>query len=173
MSVPGSRARRGAPGCAGPLLGVDRGLPHEDGSALVEVVWLGVLLLVPLVYLVLAVFDVQRAAFGATQAAREAGRAYVVSGGSTAEAEAAAQVALADQRLPLRPGQLRVTCSSHPCATAGAVVTVRVDTAVALPFVPRLLGRTAATVAVHARHDERVDCYRAGVAPPVDPAGCP
>ena len=44
----------------------------ERGTALVEVTWLAVLLLVPLVYLVLAVFDVQRSAFAVNAATRAA-----------------------------------------------------------------------------------------------------
>ena len=36
----------------------------QRGSALVEVTWLSLLLLVPLLYVVLAVFEVQRSAFG-------------------------------------------------------------------------------------------------------------
>ncbi|MFI5955247.1 hypothetical protein [Cryptosporangium sp. NPDC051539] len=47
----------------------------DDGSAIIEFVWGGVLLLVPLLYVVLAVFEVQRNAFAVTEAAREAGRA--------------------------------------------------------------------------------------------------
>nr|MBA2464590.1 hypothetical protein [Nocardioidaceae bacterium] len=51
----------------------------ESGSALVEVTWLAILLLVPLVYVVLGVFEVQRASFGSTSAARAAGRAFVLA----------------------------------------------------------------------------------------------
>ena len=35
----------------------------ERGSALVELTWLGILLLVPLIWIVLSVFEVQRGAF--------------------------------------------------------------------------------------------------------------
>ena len=51
----------------------------ERGTALVEVTWLSILLLVPLLYIVLAVFEVQRSAFAVTTAARSAGRAYVMA----------------------------------------------------------------------------------------------
>ena len=47
----------------------------ERGTALVELVWLGVLLLIPMVWILLSVFDVQRGAFGVSSAARAAGRA--------------------------------------------------------------------------------------------------
>ena len=48
----------------------------DDGNALVEFTVLSLLLLVPLVYVLLGVFQVQRAAFGVTEAARQAGRAF-------------------------------------------------------------------------------------------------
>lgn len=139
-------------------------LPRGDaGNAMVEFTFLGVLLFVPLVYVVLAVFDVQRASYGASEAVREAGRAYV-SGTSTADAEQraedAARVALADQGLELGQGQLTVTCSADPCLTPGATVTVRVELQVALPWVPVLGDRPAAAVAVSARHDAVVDAFR-------------
>ena len=44
----------------------------QAGSALVELTWLGLLLLIPLVYVVVTVVSVQRAAFGA-RAVRRAG----------------------------------------------------------------------------------------------------
>ena len=60
----------------------------ERGSALVEVTWLSILLLVPLVYVVLAVFEVQRSAYAVNAATRAAGRAYTLA---PSEGEAAAR----------------------------------------------------------------------------------
>ena len=51
----------------------------EHGSALVELVWLGLLLLVPMLWIVLSVFEVQRGAFAVSAAARAAGRAYALA----------------------------------------------------------------------------------------------
>ncbi len=51
----------------------------DDGSALIEFIGLSILLLVPLIYLLVTVFAIQRAAFGVTQAAREAGRAFATA----------------------------------------------------------------------------------------------
>ena len=51
----------------------------EDGSALVELSWLGILLLVPMLWIVLSVFEVQRGAFAVSGAARAAGRAYALA----------------------------------------------------------------------------------------------
>ena len=58
------------------------------------------LLLLPLLYLLLSVFSVQRAAFAVTRAAREAGRAYSTAPSSAAgmqRAQYAARLAMADQ----------------------------------------------------------------------------
>jgi hypothetical protein len=51
----------------------------DRGSAIVEFHFLGILLLVPLVYILLAVLDVQRTSYGVTQAAREAGRIFAAA----------------------------------------------------------------------------------------------
>ena len=51
----------------------------ERGTALVELTWLGILLLVPMIWIVLSVFEVQRGAFGVSAAARSAGRAYALA----------------------------------------------------------------------------------------------
>src|SRR3954449_5347761 len=58
---------------------VKRRLGGEDGSAAIEFVGLSVVLLLPVVYVLLTVFQLQRAAFGVSQAAREAGRAYATA----------------------------------------------------------------------------------------------
>jgi len=136
----------------------------DGGSALIEFTFLALLLLVPLVYVVLSVFEVQRAAYGVTSAAREAGRAYVdANSAPDAEraAQAAAAVSLADQGLRLEPGQLSKSCSTNPCLSPGARVTFRLRVRVTLPFVPEFLGRNVATVAVSARHDAVVEQFRA------------
>ena len=68
----------------------------SGGSALVELTWLGILLLVPLLWIVLSVFEVQRGAFATSAAARAAGRAYALAptdAEGRAQAEAAARQA--------------------------------------------------------------------------------
>jgi hypothetical protein len=50
----------------------------EQGSALVELTWLGILLLVPILWIVLSASEVQRGAFATSAAARAAGRAYAL-----------------------------------------------------------------------------------------------
>jgi len=140
-------------------------LRRDEGAAMVEFVFLAVLLLVPLAYIVLAAFTVQKSAFAVTAATREAGRAFVTAesaGDADARARAAAELAMNDQGLDLPAGALRISCGSGQCLTPGAVVTVELDYAVALPLVPRALGgRPLAAIRVHGQHAEVVDEFRA------------
>ena len=93
----------------------------EEGSALIEFVGLAVLLLLPLLYLLLSVFAVQRAAFAVTQAAREAGRAYATSPSlSQAESRAtyAAELALNSQGVR-ETVSVRYAAAGSGCSGAG------------------------------------------------------
>jgi Flp pilus assembly protein TadG len=129
----------------------------ERGTALVEVTWLSILLLVPLVYIVLAVFAVQRSAFAVTAATRAAGRAYTLAASDeegAARARAAAEVALRDQGLDLSDGQLTLSCEPAPrdCLSPGSVVHVRMVVPVVLPMMPDALGGDAPSIRVEADH---------------------
>ncbi len=129
----------------------------DQGTALVEVTWLAILLLVPLLYIVLAVFEVQRSAFAVTAAARAAGRAFVMAPDEDTaleRARAAAAVALDDQGLGLEPGALAVSCEPDPanCLAPGSVVDIDIRYPVALPLMPSALGGNTPSVRVEARH---------------------
>ena len=135
----------------------------ESGSALVEFVWLAMLLLVPLVYFVVAVFDVQRAAFGASAASRAAGRAYALAD-TDAEglrrARTAVEVAFADQGID-QPVELEVTCEpAPPCHRRGSTIIVRVSSRVSLPLVPAALGGGAPSFAIASDHRVPIGRYR-------------
>ncbi len=131
----------------------------ERGSAIVEFHFLGILLLVPLVYLVVAVLDVQRTAYAVTQAAREAGRLYVATGDEGA-ARVAAAVALRDHHVDSEQVEVTFDCSADPCFQPGAEVVVSVATDVPLPLVPDVLaGAVNAAVPVSARHAAVVDRF--------------
>ncbi len=126
----------------------------ERGSALVEFVGVTVVVLLPLVYLLLSVFTVQRAAFGVDEGARDAGRALTLAGSTPvgmARALLAARIALDDQGVTTPP-DLRVTtsgCSASlpgivPVLTPGARFDVCLSVRVPLPFTgDRMLGRVA------------------------------
>jgi Flp pilus assembly protein TadG len=134
-------------------------LSGDQGSAIVEFVLLGVALMIPLCYLLLAVSDLQRAAYAVTTAAREAGRAFVTAPDidqAYARADAAARIALADQGMAEADSEVRVECAmDRACLEPGGVVWVSAKIGVALPLVP------ASSVTVQARHAEPVDPFRA------------
>jgi Flp pilus assembly protein TadG len=128
----------------------------ERGSAVVELVLLGLPLLAPLVYLAVVLSSAQQARAGVTEAARQAGRAYVTGTAATApaRARAAAGAALADRGVPASGLEIRYAAAGSGCATAtprpwplrpGAVFAVCVTAAVDLPALPggprRLTGR--------------------------------
>ena len=130
---------------------------RERGSALVEFSWLGILLLVPLLWIVLSVFEVQRGAFAVSAAARAAGRAYVLADSDALgerRARAAARQALADQGVAEQPLTVTVRCTPYPrsCHAGTSVVTVHVASRVDLPWLPdSLLGGTP-SFALDAEH---------------------
>lgn len=142
-----------------------RGDRDEQGTALVEFVWLGMLLLVPLVYILIAVFDVQRGAFGVAAASRAAGRAYALADTDeegARQARAAASVALADQGLDGQPFDLVITCEPDPppCHARGKTIVVRIGSQVTLPLAPSALGGDAPAFAVDAQHRVPIGRYR-------------
>lgn len=134
----------------------------DEGAAMVEFIVLAVTLVVPLCYMVLAVFDVQRAAFGASAATREATRVFLRAP-STAEGEqraaAAAAITLADHGIVLDPVDLAVSCSASPCLTPGATVRFTYRTRVQLPFIGTMIGEEFASIPITAAHSEVVDEY--------------
>lgn len=130
---------------------------QESGTAIVEFVWLAILLLVPLLYIVIAVFVAQRTAYAASAAARSAARAFITSPDQPtayARAETAARLAFADQGLAAAPMTVRITCRPDPgaCLSPGSVVTAEVRSSAALPFVPRILGDNTPRIRVESVH---------------------
>ena len=92
----------------------------EGGNALVEFVFLAVLLMVPLLYVLMTVFQVQAAAFGATEAARQAGRAFAVADSVEAgQAGAVAAAALAMQDQGVRDSEPPEIACAQACLTPG------------------------------------------------------
>jgi hypothetical protein len=96
---------------------------RDAGAASIEFVFLGILVLVPLFYLVIAAFEVQRNAFAVTQAAREAGRAFGTADdldSGEIRARYAMELALRDQGLEPGGTELRYGPVGGGCADAGA-----------------------------------------------------
>lgn len=147
----------------------------DDGSAVVEFVWLVILLMVPLVYLVLTAVSLQRAAFGVTAAARDAARAYATAGSDTegeVRAEQAVTIAMHDQGITWTPHGRVVSCGSCDYLP-GSSFTVDLASTVKLAMVPRWLcgSRCLAGIPVSAHHTERISCY-AGTGPVAADSRC-
>lgn len=139
--------------------------PSDRGNAVVEVTWLGILLLIPLLWIVLSVFQVQRGAFAVSSAARAAGRAFALAPDDAtgrARASAIAAQALADQHVEATP-DVSYTCTPDPrdCHAPRSVITVTVDTHVDLPWLPLVLGGGAPTFALDADDVIPIGQYRA------------
>ena len=136
----------------------------DDGSALVELSWLAIILLVPLIWVVISVFEVQQGAFATSAAARAAGRAYALApDDATGEARAIAAVrqVLADQGATGQQAKVSVRCDAPAdnCHVGTSVITVRVDSGVDLPFFPAIFGRDAASFSLDATHTVPIGQY--------------
>lgn len=137
---------------------------RESGTATVEFVWLTILLLVPFVYALIAVFDTQRASYAVSAASRSAARAYLQAADpAVAEQRAlvAARVALDDQDVD---ADVVITCEPGPadCLQPGSSVRVVVHTVQPLPLTPSALGDQLGGIAVDSTHTESFGTYRAG-----------
>lgn len=139
----------------------------ESGSALVELVWLGILLLVPMLWIIISVFEVQRGAYGVSAAARSAGRAFALAPDDAtgrSRAEAVARQALVDQGIDDPAVTLTVTCAPYPadCHAGTSVITLRVQSGVTLPLLPAVLGGGAPSFALDATHTVPIGQYQEG-----------
>ena len=137
----------------------------QSGSAAVEFLTLGVLLLVPVVYLVLVLGTLQGAAFAAEGAARQAARMLVLAPSDAdgrREAAAAVRVGLADWRIPAGAAVVDLRCAPDPgdCRTPRGTVAVTVRVVVALPLLPPALHVGApGAVPVEAHAVQRVSMF--------------
>ncbi|HWJ65587.1 MAG TPA: hypothetical protein VNT31_02830 [Nocardioides sp.] len=137
----------------------------QRGSGLVEIVWMSIILLLPLLWIVLSVFEVQRGSFGVSGAARAAARAYALAPNDLVgeqRAAAVARQALADQGLRDVPVSVSVTCTPYPrnCHSGTSVIRVRIDTAVTLPLLPDVLGSGSPTFRLSADHSVPIGRYQ-------------
>jgi len=100
----------------------------------VEVALVGVPLLVPLVWVAIAVSTLQQAKAGVTDAARQAGRAYVTgtAGTATARAEDAARQVLVGRGLPVAGMRVRYAPAASRCGAGRTSTAPRPGTAVAV-----------------------------------------
>ena len=138
-------------------------LSGERGSAVIEFIIIGVLVLVPLVYIAMCVMRVQAATVASSLAVREAGRAFVSADtvpDAQSRAVAAARIALGDQGFELPARSLRIRCSAAGCLQPESSVQVELNWSVGLPWLPEFLGVDRTEIPISAQRTMPVDTYR-------------
>jgi Flp pilus assembly protein TadG len=141
----------------------------DRGSALVEFVFIALVVFVPLIYIVAGFSAVQRGVFASTAAAREAGRAIATAPNPATgrdRALRAAQLAVEDQSVDatdvrvdyVRPG---ATCGAgggySPTLVPGEEFSVCVTVTVRIPFLPEFIDANTATGQFVVERDRYVD----------------
>lgn len=135
----------------------------ERGSAALEFIVVGMLLLVPLVYLVVALGLIQHQSLGAEAGARHVARAVSTASGEAEARDRADRVlaAISDE-YGLDDVALALECrpAGATCPEAGATLVVTVRTTVALPLVPPVLGLDrVAAIPVEATSAQKVSRF--------------
>ena len=133
----------------------------EEGSALVEFIFLGLVLLVPVIYLIVAAGQVQGAAFAAVGAAESAAKVYADAEDPEAgerRARVAAELAFTDFGFHPEEMLLDISCSAQ-CLSPGSTVTALVSFDVPLPLNPGLPGMDFAPVSVDSSSTQIVERY--------------
>lgn len=121
---------------------------REAGSASIEFLLGGVILLVPLIYLVILLGTLQAQSFAVDSAARHAART-IARGGAEAMQQAHRVVSSIESDYAIEPGSLTITVHCTPvhlpCPSAGSMLSVSVTSHVALPFLSGFGGLTERT----------------------------
>jgi Flp pilus assembly protein TadG len=117
----------------------------DAGSAALEFIFVGVLLLVPLVYLIVALGQIQGQSLGVEAGARHIARAVATATDAADARERADRIARSvTSEYGMDADAVAVSFSCAPagaaCPDAGAVLTVRMTTRVRLPLAPPVLG---------------------------------
>jgi hypothetical protein len=146
-----------------------RRLAEESGSALVEFVFVALVVFVPLIYIVAGFSAVQRGVFASTAAAREAGRAMGTAPDPVtghARALRAAELAVEDQSVDATDVQLAYAPAGAGCDAAGSYTptltpgeefSVCVTVTVRIPLMPEFVDANTATGQFVVERDRYVD----------------
>lgn len=133
----------------------------DRGSALIEFSVASLILLIPLVYLIIALGRLQAASYAVTSAATAASTiiARTPDDHTPAAASDAVVLALHDHGFDDAAHDLTIDCTPS-CAAPDALITARVTVDVPLPGVPAAIDAAVPThIAVTAHHADRVSAY--------------
>ncbi|MFC6713126.1 pilus assembly protein [Branchiibius cervicis] len=134
----------------------------DRGSAVIEFLVVGILLALPVFYLVITLARLQAGTYAVTAAARESARTFVAADTpavASQRARAAARLAFQDQGFGAA-GNLVARCAGV-CLARGSTVTTRADLSVDLPLIPDFLrGVVPSSISVSATHTEAVDRFK-------------
>ncbi len=129
---------------------------------MVEFVFLGVLVTLPIFYLVVLLARLHAGAYAVSLATREAGRTFVTAptgASAPARAQSAARIAFEDQGFG-GEGSVAVACAASPCLTRDAEIRTEGRLAVELPFIPDFLADAVpSSITLTSTHVESVDRY--------------
>ena len=134
----------------------------DDGSAAREFIAVGVVLLVPLVYLIIALGAIQEQTLGAEAAARHTARAIALApDAENAELSGERVLSSVAEQYGIDPDSAEVSVTCGPaiaaCPSAGATITVVVVAKVSLPLIPAIFGLDeAASVSVEGTAVQKV-----------------
>ncbi|MCA0144328.1 hypothetical protein [Blastococcus sp. LR1] len=144
-------------------------IADETGSALVEFVFIALVVFVPLVYIIAGFSAVQRGVFASQAAAREAGRAMGTAPDvATGQQRAlrAAQLAMEDQSVEVTDMRLAYAPAGADCDAAGSYqptlapgeeFSVCVVVTVRIPMLPEFIESNTATGQFVVERDRYVD----------------
>jgi hypothetical protein len=144
-------------------------LRDETGSALVEFVFIAIVVFVPLVYIVAGFSAVQRGVFASTAAAREAGRAIgTAPDAATGQQRAlvAARLAVEDQSVDATDVRVAYAPAGASCDAAGGYTptlapgeefSVCVTVTVRIPMLPEFIESNTATGQFVVERDRYID----------------
>ena len=146
-----------------------RRLAGEEGSALVEFVFIALVVFVPLIYIVAGFSAVQRGVFASTAAAREAGRAIATAPDPRTGQERAlraAELAVEDQSVDATDLRLAFAPPGADCDAVGGYAptlapgeefSVCVTVTVRIPLLPEFVDANTATGQFVVERDRYVD----------------
>jgi hypothetical protein len=141
------------------------GQRSDSGSAIIEFLVVGILILVPLLYATLMIIRVEAAAMASTQAVREASRAFMmadIAAQGFRDAQVASNLALADQGFQVSQDALKISCTQR-CLTPESQLQVRLSWTVDLPWLPPPFSSFVDGYPISAEQELTIDTYRNSV----------